>query len=230
MITTLGGAGGYDYRQGRVAAGKTSGMSLRDRYFFGAASDYVSDRPVHVYRDALYTTGGGRNGQELHLVYDESSTDEDPVIKAWGVDSNGKDYEELIHVNEVNPCYATTAEMKALEAHLKEQGDSVLTASMPRIPNLVGETLSGFDVHEKINFIQLFHEIADKTMEPCEADSTRIDADRFLYLWMNKKNKLIEDVAQMSHSENDYGVFDRTNEIKKEILNKFPNLTEEKLD
>lgn len=177
-------------------AGKVSGMSLRDRYYFGHAGIY-SDRPVHVYKDALYTTGGGENGQELHLNYDESSTEDNPVIKAWGIDSYGNDYEELIYVNKVNPRNATVAEMKALEAHLKKQGDSVLTARISRLGggNFIGEALSGFDVHEKIDFIQLLHEVADKAMEPDNAAGLRLDADRFLYLWMNKEKELIEGLS-----------------------------------
>lgn len=191
---TLNGAGRL-YYQTQYTAGKASKMSLRDRYYFGHAGGY-SDRPVHVYKDALYTTGGGDNGQELHLNYDESSTEDNPVIKAWGFDSNGKEYEELIYVNQVNPRNATIAEMKALEAHLKKQGDSVLTAQIPRVGggNFIGEALGGFDVHEKIDFIQLFNEVADRAMEAEDALGLRLDADRFLYLWMSKEKEFTEEL------------------------------------
>lgn len=193
---TLGGAGRFGYQTQQYTSGKTSGMSLRDRYYFGSVGDWSSGKTIHVYRDALYTTGGG-NGQELHLNYAESSTEENPVIKAWGVDSRGKEYEELIYVNQVDPRNATIAEMKALEAHLKKQGDSVLTAQIPRVGfgNFIGEALGGFDVHEKINFIQLFHEVADKAMEPDNAAGLRLDADRFLYLWMSKEKELMEELS-----------------------------------
>ncbi len=89
--------------------------------------------------------------------------------------------------------------MKALEAHLKKQGDSVLTARISRLGggNFIGEALSGFDVHEKIDFIQLLHEVADKAMEPDAAAGTRLDADRFLYLWMSKEKELMEAVANI---------------------------------
>lgn len=119
------------------------------------------------------------------------------MIKAWGFDSNGKEYEELIYVNQVDPRNATIAEMKALEAHLKKQGDSVLTAQISRVGggNFVGEALGGFDVHEKIDFIQLMNEVADKAMEPDDAAGTRLDADRFLYLWMRKEKELMEELS-----------------------------------
>ena len=41
------------------------------------------------------------------------------------------------------------------------QGDSVLTAQIPRVGfgNFIGEAVGGFDVHEKINFIQHFKEV-----------------------------------------------------------------------
>lgn len=191
---TLRGAGRFGYQTQQYTSEKVSGMSLRDRYYFGSVGDWSSGKTIHVYKDALYSTGGG-NGQELHLDYDKSSTEDNPVIRAWGVDSNGKEYEELIYVNQVNPRYATTAEMQALEVHLKKQGDSVLTAQMPRKFNLIGRALSGFDVHEKIDFIQLFHELADKTMEPGIDVSTRLDADRFLYLWLSKEKELMEELS-----------------------------------
>lgn len=192
---TLGGAGRFNY-QTQYTAGKSSKMSLRDRYYFGSVGNYSSEKPIHVYRNALYTTGGG-NGQELHLNYDESSTEDNPVIKAWGFDSNGKEYEELIYVNQVNPRNATIAEMKALEAHLKEQGESVFSAQISREGdrNFIGGALSGFDVHEKIDFIQLFNEVADKEIELNDATDLRLAADRFLYLWLSKEKELVEELT-----------------------------------
>ena len=190
---TLGRAGMFGY-QAQYTQGKTSKMSLRDRYYFGKLDPHP-ERPVPTYRNALYSTGGMSTGQSMHLVYDESSTEENPVMKAWGVDSKGEDYEELIYINQINPRYATTPEMKALEIHLQKTGDSVLTAQMPRHQNLIGGAVNAFDVHEKIDFIQLFHEIADKTMEPGRDVTARLDADRFLYWWMTKENKLMEDMS-----------------------------------
>ena len=77
------------------------------------------------------------------------------------------------------------------------QGDSVLTAQIPRVGfgNFIGEAVGGFDVHEKINFIQLFNEVADKAMEPDNAAALRLDADRFLYLWMSKEKELMEELS-----------------------------------
>ena len=71
----------------------------------------------------------------------------------------------------------------------------MLTAQIPRVGNFIGRALSAFDVHEKINFIQLFNEVADKAMEPDNVAGLRLDADRFLYLWMSKEKELMEELS-----------------------------------
>ena len=47
---------------------------------------------------------------------------------AKGVDENGKEFEQRIYINDVNPSNATVVEMRALEAHYKveKQGGSRL--------------------------------------------------------------------------------------------------------
>ena len=64
--------------------------------------------------------GGDASGK-----YDESSTDEDPVILVWGQDSKGNKFEKKIHVNDIDPKNASTVEIEALNAHLGEQGKSL---------------------------------------------------------------------------------------------------------
>lgn len=71
----------------------------------------------------------------------------------------------MIYVNEVDPRNASPAEMRALEAHLKKQGDSVIASSGMREWR-VGEAMWGFDVNEKLDFIQFLNEGAQMAIEP----------------------------------------------------------------
>ena len=41
------------------------------------------------------------------------------MLLAKGVDQNGKEFEQRIYINDVNPSNATVVEMRALEAHYK---------------------------------------------------------------------------------------------------------------
>ena len=152
---TFGGAGASRYLKQNKAKNKSS-TPLRDQCLFSELANFQSDRPAKVHPGILSSTWA-ENGQELHLDYDESSTVDHPVIKAWGVDSRGENFERLIYVNEVDPRNASPAEMRALEAHLKKQGDSVIASSGMREWR-VGEAMWGFDVNEKLDFIQFLNE------------------------------------------------------------------------
>lgn len=83
-------------------------------------------------------------GQELHMKYDDSSTEEDPVMLVEGKDIHGKDFVKKIHLKDVNPENATPAEMTALRTHLAQQGDrSVKTSS--------GIPLKALGSHQNVN-------------------------------------------------------------------------------
>lgn len=136
---------------------RTTSKRLKERCLVSELAYYKSDREKHLYKDALYTICK-ENGQELHMNYDESSTEENPVMKVWGVDSRGKEFEELVYVNEVDPHEATTAEIKALQIHLRQQGERI--PGTPPIRTLGPEyALMGYDVHEKLDFVQFMEEL-----------------------------------------------------------------------
>ncbi|EOS68859.1 hypothetical protein C818_02734 [Lachnospiraceae bacterium MD308] len=157
-------------------------------------SVYSNNTPVrriaHVYGGCLFSGGNGRSGQEIHMKYDESSTEEDPVIRAWGIDSKGNEYEQLIHVNEVDPQNATPVEMKALEEHLFATKDEVITSTGKRslIASILG-SLSGFDVNEKLNFVQYMNEGAAITMDKSSAIRSQLDAERYLLYYRQHKKE-----------------------------------------
>lgn len=69
------------------------------------------------------------SGQELHMKYDPSSTEEDPVMYVEGKDIHGKSFTTKIHLNDVDVSHATPAELTALRVHLAQQGDRQVKAS-----------------------------------------------------------------------------------------------------
>lgn len=84
------------------------------------------------------------SGQELHMKYDESSTDEDPVMYVEGKDIHGKSFTQKIHLNDINAENATPAEMTALRVHLAQQGDKSVKASS-------GIPLMALGSHQDVN-------------------------------------------------------------------------------
>ncbi|MCI8709406.1 MAG: hypothetical protein HFG99_06370 [Dorea sp.] len=181
---TFGGTGGSRCPKQNTARNRSQ-TPLRDQCLFSELANFQSDRPAKVHSGIL-ANAWAENGQELHLDYDESSVEDNPVIKAWGVDSKGEEFERLIRVNEVDPRNASPAEMRALEAHLKKQGDSVIASSGMREWR-VGEAMWGFDVNEKLDFMQFLNEGAQMALEPEKAARTRMDAERFLFHFLQNQ-------------------------------------------
>ena len=56
--------------------------------------------------DNMLWTGGNGTGLSYCLKYADDSTDENPVVLAKGVDENGKEFEQRIYINDVNPSNA----------------------------------------------------------------------------------------------------------------------------
>ena len=77
--------------------------------------------PVHAGKRQNSSAGG--TGGTIHAKYHEDSTREDPMVIVWGVDISGKNYEKIIHLNDIDPRHATPAEMIALHAHLAQQDE-----------------------------------------------------------------------------------------------------------
>ena len=67
---------------------------------------YTAETPK-VYQifttDNMLWTGGNGTGLSYCLKYADDSTDENPVVLAKGVDENGKEFEQRIYINDVNP-------------------------------------------------------------------------------------------------------------------------------
>ena len=91
----------------------------------------------------IFTTG-----LSYCLKYADDSTDENPVVLAKGVDENGKEFEQRIYINDVNPSNATVVEMRALEAHYKVEKQGGFT-SLPLEAGNMG-------LNDRRDFISMF--------------------------------------------------------------------------
>ena len=98
--------------------------------------------------DNMLWTGGNGTGLSYCLKYADDSTDENPVVLAKGVDENGKEFEQRIYINDVNPSNATVVEMRALEAHYKVEKQGGFT-SLPLEAGNMG-------LNDRRDFISMF--------------------------------------------------------------------------
>lgn len=72
---------------------------------------------VYMKTDDMLYSGGNGTGLSFYIKYAEDSTEEDPTVIAKGIDENGDEFEQTIHINNINPKAATIVEMRALEAY-----------------------------------------------------------------------------------------------------------------
>ncbi|MBD5089637.1 MAG: hypothetical protein HDT30_12665 [Clostridiales bacterium] len=72
---------------------------------------------VYMMGDDMLYSGGNGTGLSFYIKYAEDSTEDDPTMIAKGVDENGDEFEQTIHINKINPKSATIVEMRALEAY-----------------------------------------------------------------------------------------------------------------
>ena len=119
----------------------------------GEKTFYTAETPK-VYQifttDNMLWTGGNGTGLSYCLKYADDWTDENPVVLAKGVDENGKEFEQRIYINDVDPSSATVVEMRALEAHYKVQKQGGFT-SLPLEAGNMG-------LKDRRDFISMFKE------------------------------------------------------------------------
>jgi len=86
------------------------------------------------------------------VVYDESSTEYNPVMLVTGVNSKGEKYEEKIEPLKVNPNKASGVEMAGLTTYLMDKGE-IKTTRLSFTHNIGMGLDGGHDVFDKQNFI-----------------------------------------------------------------------------
>ncbi len=112
------GTAGYPAWQGargtqQNAAGKNFAAQVNN-----VASAKPHTTTIYMKTDDMLYSGGNGTGLSFYIKYAEDSTEDDPTVIAKGVDENGDEFEQTIHINKVNPKCATVVEMRALEAHM----------------------------------------------------------------------------------------------------------------
>lgn len=179
----LSGAHGYNRN---AATTQTDMPGFQNRLIDKAinSNNSLNGQHVVIYMNCLVSQVSG-GGQELHMKYDESSTDENPVIYAWGKDSSGKAFETKIFVNDIDPHNASPAEMKALHAHLARQEGGAINNSIP-----IDTAMSGYDINQKIDFVQYleeWHTMQELANNPA-ADLRRLQLEQYLAFRQQNQN------------------------------------------
>ena len=138
------------YPTARYPMGTTSrNNNMKNVFGQSMASEGLSSAPGGNYHGTLkmgylHSEFSPVSGQKLHMKYDESSTDDDPVMYVEGKDIHGKSFTQKIHLNEVNAENATPAEMTALRVHLAQQRDKSVKAGS-------GIPLMALGSHQDVN-------------------------------------------------------------------------------
>lgn len=136
--------------------------------------------------DILVAVGG--IGGSVNVKYHESSTEEDPVVIAWGTDSNGSAYKQLIHLNDVNPNHASLAEILALRAHLAKSGHQDVANGS----GILWTALGSFDVNQKTDFEKYYKEwIAAQQLAHHESQAAlyKLELERLLFYHHQNDNQ-----------------------------------------
>ena len=138
-------AGYYQTEYTNNKTAKATGTSFSNQLNSIAGKGHT----VYMKTDDMLYSGGNGTGLSFYLKYAENSTEDDPIVIAKGIDENGEEFEQTIHINKINAKCATYVEMHALEAHLgveKRFGYS----SLP-----IGGT-GEMGLHDRADFMDLF--------------------------------------------------------------------------
>ncbi len=109
--------------------------------------------PIKVYMldEKCIYSGGGQGGQTVHVMYEEGSTAEDPIVRIFGNSQSGE-YEKVVHINDIDPTNATYPELCALLAHKTRTGEYTPEKGTLLSPLPVG--VDRGDYSKKVNYMQ----------------------------------------------------------------------------
>ena len=110
----------------------------------------VKEHTVYMKTDGVLYSGGNGAGLSYYLKYADSSTAEDPTVIAKGRDEQGNEFEQTIHINDIDPRNATIIEMHALEEYTGAEKRYGFT-SLPLSAGNMG-------LNERRNFIDIFED------------------------------------------------------------------------
>ena len=142
------------------------------------------DKEIQLYPDCFFSIGLG-DGAGIHMNYDASSTDADPVLYVWGKKADGSEYQQKIHVNQINPKNATAIEMFALHAH---QGTPVFSDE----DRAITDAALAFGVDEKMDYAQFIEDYKDMSQKARQSVSGHLDIDRFIQDYKDMSQKAMQ--------------------------------------
>ncbi len=140
------GTTGYPAWQG---AGKTR-QNMAGKNFAESVNNAAVKKGHTVYlkTDDMLYSGGNGTGLSFYIKYAEGSTEDDPIVIAKGVDENGNEFEQTIHINKINPRNASLVEMTALESYMGVDKNGGLT-SLPPETGMMG-------LRDRTDFMDMF--------------------------------------------------------------------------
>ncbi|WP_394523790.1 hypothetical protein [Lacrimispora sp. JR3] len=110
---------------------------------------YSHPTTLYLKKPDMIYSGGNAAGVSFYIKYAEESTEDNPVVKATGIDEKGESFEQTIALNDIDPSNATYVEMRALEAHNKVPYGIMSTTSLPLDCNKM-------KLNDRIDFFELF--------------------------------------------------------------------------
>lgn len=155
-ITTNYIAAAYQARQAKentASANRTKENAATTNFtkqIENAGNRRPKEYKVYMKTDDMLYSGGNGSGLSFYIKYAENSTEDDPTVVAKGVDENGNEFEQTIHINNINPHSATMVEMRALEAYLGVDKDGGLS-SLPKDP-----AAGNMGLHDRADFMDMF--------------------------------------------------------------------------
>ena len=172
------GLQGTGFPTARYPVGTTSRNNMRNVFGQSEISGKSSSTPSGNYHGTLkmgylHSEFSPVSGQELHMKYDESSTDEDPVMYVEGRDMRGNTFTRKIHLKDVDAENATPAEMTALRVHLAQQGDKQVALSSA-IP------LKALSSHQDVNTAMDFKQYYEDWASSLEGAGFKNNADLYI--------------------------------------------------
>ncbi len=147
----INGIGATGYQAAGYTTKRTQ-QSAAGKSFAEQVSNAASAKPhtsiVYMKTDDMLYSGGNGTGLSFYIKYAEGSTEDDPTVIAKGVDENGNEFEQTIHINKINPRNASLVEMTALESYMGVDKNGGLT-SLPPETGMMG-------LHDRTNFMDMF--------------------------------------------------------------------------
>ena len=150
----IGGISQNQYTEGmwgKQTAQKVIGSSNQfAQQMSSAASAKPKGYKVYMKTDDMLYSGGNGSGLSFYIKYAEESTRDNPTVIAKGVDENGREFEQTIRINDINPRCATVVEMHALESYLGVDKNGGLS-SLPYDP-----FRGDMGLYDRADFIDMF--------------------------------------------------------------------------